>query len=542
MRRRVIGRVRSWADVGATAVLPPYRQSQPPLRRAAVKTLFLCFCAGLGFFDGFVFAVFPPAIMIYLALPVLLLALIVIWALPDFPTGPTRLLGLMFFAYSVIIPLWPNYLALSLPGLPWISFRRLLIFPMALVFFIGLSTSPPLRAAIREAFLRAKVLPVLVLVFAAMQLITIGISKSPFGSLNIVLDSMFGAIIPFFIGLWLFQDSGRAYRWQAAIVWAALALCVIGALEWANQGVLWANHIPSFLAVGDEAVQRILEPDFRDGRYRVTTTYSVSLAFAEFLAFATPFVIHRIFRARCIPKLVLWAAMDLLLLLVIVSTQARLGIVGWLAAHIFYFGIWSFRRWRFTKGDMISPALSLMYPAGAILFLISLFTVDAVKFRVLGGGSTRFSDDARREQFELFWPELFGNPIGHGAGQSGVELGFTTPDGLITVDSYFITVGIDYGVVGLIAFFGGLLFAIYQLGRVAFDRPYDSEDDPLPVATMLVVALLIRSVLSQADNLALINITLGMAAAVLVREARNGAVNTAAGAAAPLALQARPTN
>lgn len=518
MRARMTQSLRQWLGATTVTVLPPFRQARSALRQVTLKTLFLGCCALLGFLYGLVFAVFPPAVMVYLALPVVLLALIVIWALPDFPTGPTRLLGALFFTYTLIIPLWPNYLALTLPGLPWISLRRLTIFPMALIFFICISTSKRFRGSLRGLFDSASMLPGFILALVAIQLLTIPISPTPSGSLNIVLDSVFGAIIPFFVAAWLFQDSGKAFRWQSAMLWSALALCAIGVLEWVNQQVLWAEHIPSFLAVGDEAVQRILEPDFRDGRYRVTTTFTVALAFAEFLAFATPFLLHRLFRSQSVFGLCFWAAADLFLLAIIISTQSRLGMVGWLVAHGFYVCIWAFRRWRFTKGDMLAPALSLMFPVGAFLFFIGMFTVDAIKYRTIGGGSTGLSDDAREQQFDLFWPKLLENPIGYGAGQSGIRLGFRTPEGLYTVDSYFISVGIDYGVVGLIAFFGSIGFAIYALTRIAFDRTFETEDDPLPLATMLLVAVVIRSVLSQTDNLPLIFIALGMAAAFLVRE------------------------
>jgi len=518
MRGAMTSGLRRFLSGTPVSVLPPFRQARSPLRKVALKTVFLGCCAMLGLLYGLVFAVFPPTIMVYLALPVILLSLVVIWALPDFPTGPTRLLGLLFFAYSLILPLWPNYLALTLPGLPWISLRRLTIFPMALIFFICISTSRSFRSYLRELFNQSSVIPTLVLFFLVIQLITVPISPTTFGSLNIVLDNVFSSIIPFFIGVWLFRDEDRAFTWQSAMLWSALVLCAIGAAEWVNQQVLWANHIPPFLAVGDDAVQRILEPDFRDDRYRVTTTFTVSLAFAEFLAFFTPFVVHRLFRARALIGLCFWAMADLFMLAIIVSTQSRLGIVGWLIAHAFYVCVWAFRRWRFGKGDILAPALSLMFPIGAFLFFIGMFTVDAIKYRTIGGGSTGLSDSAREQQFDMFWPKLLENPIGYGAGQSGIKLGFTTAEGLYTVDSFFITIGIDYGIVGLFTFFGAIVYAIFALTRASFTRDFTVRDDPLPVATMLLVALVIRSVLSQTDNLPLVFIALGMAAATLMRE------------------------
>lgn len=533
MRDRVLGPPASWLGREAPHVLPPFRQQRAPARRHLVKGLFLACCAILGVLYGFVYAVFPPFFMVYLAMPVLLLTLLVIWALPHLPNGPTRLLAGMFFAYALIVPLWPNYIALSLPGLPWISFRRLIIFPMALVFFICVSTSERFRHSFKDLRALAGEVPRFILALVAIQLITVPLSNSPFGSLNSIVDFTFGSIIPFFIGTWYFRDVPRAYRWQAAIVWAALLLCGIGILEWMNQRVIWADHIPSFLAVDELTLQRITQPYFRDGQYRVTGTFSVALAFAEFLAFATPFVLHRLFASTGLFAKLAWGAADLLLLAVIISTQSRLGIVGWLVGHAFCVCLWSFRRWLFTKGDLLATAVALAFPAGAFLFFVAMFTVPAIKYRTIGGGSTSLSDDAREIQFDMFWPKFFGNPIGHGAGQSGTELGFRTAEGLYTVDSYFITIGMDYGVVGIVSFFGALVYAIYALSRTALSRPQAPDEDPVPLAAMLLVALVIRSVLSQTDNLPLIFMGLGMAAAALARERQRAAAIQHAGEPKP---------
>ena len=58
-------------------------------------------------------------------LPLAALGLLVIWTLPEVRWAPTRTLRWAFYASFIGLICWPNYLAISLPGLPWITVIRL---------------------------------------------------------------------------------------------------------------------------------------------------------------------------------------------------------------------------------------------------------------------------------------------------------------------------------------------------------------------------------------------------------------------------------
>lgn len=513
----VADRVVDWLGRGAVATLPPFRQERPPLRRAFVKTLFLAFCAFLGFFYGFVFAVFPPAIMVYLALPVILLAVVVIWALPDQGRAPVRLLTRLFFAYLVIWVLWPNYLAIQLPGLPWISMRRVFGFPLALIFLICLSVSGRFRHELAEALTGLPALWKLVTAFLAIQWLTIALSPTPFGSLNIVLNNTILNVSTFFIAAWIFSRAGGANRWANLVAFTAVVLGIIGPLEYFQQKVLWADYIPSFLAVTDESVQRTLSGQIRDGAYRIVTTFSVPLSMAEYLAFATPFVLQKLVSKRGPLWKLFYIAIDLLILTAAVMTGARLGIVGWIVAHAVFGCLWAFRRWRSEKADALGPALALGLPALALAFSVAMFTVPAIKNRTIGGGSTTLSDQGRKEQFNRAVPIVLRNPIGHGAGRSGEVLQFRTASGLLTVDSFVISLLLDFGVAGFLVFASMLLYPMIQMAIFSLRRRTDELDLALAIAAALAVYINVRLVLSQDDNAAIVYMLLGMATALAAR-------------------------
>lgn len=510
-------------------VLPNYRRQRSRLERLFKHGGFLALCVALGLFYGFFYTLFPPQLLIYLLIPILVLALLVIWALPDTPRAPTRLLVRLFFIYFLVMILWPNYLAIQLPGLPWMTLRRLLAFPMAGVALICYSTSSGFRAELAETLRATRPLGWMVGAFTLVQLLVIFFSDAPAFSFNFTLNYWFASTAVFFIAAWALSSGERAEMLIRAMIGTAIFLCLLAAAEYRNQGVLWAGHIPGFLQVQDEVMNRYLTAAVREGKYRAVTTFSVSLAFAEYLAIVTPFVIHKLMKSKGIWAVLAWGVLDIALLAVINLTQSRLGILGWVTAHALYGCIWAFRRWRTHRTDLIAPAVSLVYPAGALLFFIGMFTVPAIRNRTIGGGSTGFSDDSREVQFAMLWPRLFDNPFGYGGGRSGDILGYRLPGGLLTVDSYIISLVLDYGVIGLFLFAGTLIYASAKMMQLTWRTSANEADLALPLACALVVIIQIRLVLAQMDNLPLIYMLLGMAVALAWR-ARSAAEKSPAAA------------
>ena len=130
----------------SAAPLRPYLDDpQSPNHRTARRILLfgvVIFCL----FYGLVFAFFAPYLLPLIATPVVVLAAATMWALPDVNRAPTRALEGLFLAFFAALILWPNYLAIAVPGLPWITLLRLSGFPLAGVLLICVSTSTDFRA------------------------------------------------------------------------------------------------------------------------------------------------------------------------------------------------------------------------------------------------------------------------------------------------------------------------------------------------------------------------------------------------------------
>jgi len=439
-----------------------------------------------------------------LVLPGLFLVL-VLWVMPATDRVPERLLEFLFFAFLVVLVVWPNYVALSLPGLPWITLIRLIGFPLASVLIICCFVSGKFRATIRVPLTASPLITKLFIAFLVFQVLSVVFSKDPSESLNKLIIAQITWTAIFFSACYVFAKPGRATLWAALMCLTALFVALIGLREHSQGQVLWAGHIPSFLKVGDEVVRRILTPHFREytGRYRTLSTFSTPLGFAEFLALALPFVLHFAVEAR---RLVIRVAAILaipFLIYVVLLTDSRLGMVGCLTALLFYGLIWSIRRWRSERKSIFGPAIALAYPLIIVGTVGLTFVSHRIHAVVWGGDATQQgSTDVRREQLTIALPKIASRPWGYGMQMAAETVGYKTPGGILTLDSYYLTIALEYGVLGFIVFYGMFGTAIFAAGRVVLSR---TEVDPevgllVPAGLALVNFFIIKSVFSQDDN------------------------------------------
>ena len=167
-------------------ILRPYTRPGPGrLVQAAFLLAFMGFCLFFGFFYGLT----TPYLIKQLVIPVILLALLTVWALPDTRTAPTGMLYGLSFAFIIVLFLWPNYLAVALPGLPWITLMRLVGAPLALVLAISYSMSPDFRAQMKEALNATPLVYKLLAGFVLIQVVTIAFSDEKDQSIQRVINA-----------------------------------------------------------------------------------------------------------------------------------------------------------------------------------------------------------------------------------------------------------------------------------------------------------------------------------------------------------------
>ncbi len=506
--------------------LAPYKTddeaARRDLRRAWIIAGVTLFCL----FYGLAFGLLGQVLALPLTAPLVVMALVAIWALPGVRTAPVGTLRWLLVASMVSLVLWPDYLALALPGLPWITMVRLANFPLVIVFLLCLSQSRDFRSQLLSVLTPTPGIWKVFLAFVAYQTLSIGLSHNPFFSVDRWLVAQISWTAVFFASAYVFMRPGRVER-MASVLWVmAIIIFGIGVMEWRHSQLPWANHIPSFLQIDDDRVRAAIKGGGRasDGVYRVKTTFSTSLGLGEYLALTMPFVVHfAVGQYRWPIRTAALATIPLLLFLAKVS-GSRLGLIGCLLALLFYGGVWAVLRWKRHRTSLLAAAVTLAYPAFGALALASTFVVGRIRHVVWGTGSQQFSDQSRKDQWHMGIPKLLSHPQGHGIGMGGDALGYFTPQGLETVDSYYLTVLMEYGFIGFILYFGTFLFAIYYAGLYTWNNNRNNKEYTflIPLAIAVTNFFIVKSVFSEASNHPLVFMMLGMISALVWRMHEEG--------------------
>ncbi|MGL4541280.1 MAG: O-antigen ligase family protein, partial [Polymorphobacter sp.] len=242
-----------------------------------------------------------------------------------------------------------------------------------------------------------------------------------------------------------------------------------------------------------------------------------SLTFAEFLALCMPIILHFIATTHSTRNRLLSLAGYALFTWGIWVSGSRLGVVGWFESHFLYLLFWSARRMYFNKSDMIAPALTYGFPAMFIGFWALVATWQRLRTKIFGTGAAKSSDDARRIQRDMAIPKILKHPIGYGSGQGARELNYRNPAGDGSIDSYFLVLGLDYGILGFIGYFGFFLSGAWTGLKSYFQT--DDEEILLsgPLAMSLLVSAVIKLVLAQEQMQPLVFLFMGAIMALAYR-------------------------
>ena len=102
----------------------------------------------LGFLVGFSAVILPPTGTFGIVAAV---GLVLLWVTPDLPQPPARSLPIVFAVVVFCMLCIPNYYAIDIPGLPWITFRRLSLIALIVPFAIAAGGSSRFRADIAKS-------------------------------------------------------------------------------------------------------------------------------------------------------------------------------------------------------------------------------------------------------------------------------------------------------------------------------------------------------------------------------------------------------
>lgn len=500
----------------APPVLAPFRPVRTPREERKRRRRLLIAIAIIGLIYGFLVSIFPVAWYLYMAMPILFLAGLVIWALPERDSFPERTLEALFFGVFLSLFLWPNYLAIELPGLPWITMIRLWAAPLFLVFVVSLSTSPVFRHRIREAFSASPWLLRLMVAFVVIQFLTLPLSGRLGDSFNKLLDAQFTWTTIFFVSAFVFMKPGRPRLWATLFCSTAVALALLAIVELRSNRVLWAGEVPSFLSIEDERVQAIMAGGrrFASGIYRLQSTFGTSLNFAEFLGYTTPFFIYFLITTRSVLLRLAIIAYLPFSFWIIRGTDSRLGVIAFFGSLMLYLLLWGLKTWMKRREHLFAPLVVLTYPVLAAAFFALTLVWRRLGNMVWGGGPQQASNEARKQQYASGFPKILSNPVGNGIGEGAVTLGHTNLGGTLTIDSYYLAIALEYGILGFFVYYGLVVTGIWQAVKYGLQSVGEEAELLIPCAVMLTIFVVVKGVLAQDDIHSVMFMVLGMVAAL----------------------------
>jgi hypothetical protein len=275
--------------------------------------------------------------------------------------------------------------------------------------------------------------------------------------------------------------------------------------EFHIQRVPWIDHLPWFVKLDPDLLETLMDSQSRAGTdiYRVRGPFAASLFFSEFLTMAFPFFLYFMVKERRVLPFLALAAGTFGCMVVMFLTNARSAILGALVAFVLYPIYYAIRRRAQHERSIVGASVLMAYPVVmAVTGALVLFWPRAHNM-ILGGGQHQASSDARAEQWRMGIPKLLSHPLGHGVGRGNTALGFFNPAGKGTVDTYYLTVMLDSGLLALPLFLLTFLIPAWLAFKYYRDAKTPEQQILAPLSIAIINFVIVKSVLTSEANIPL---------------------------------------
>ncbi|WP_191252575.1 O-antigen ligase family protein [Kordiimonas sediminis] len=476
------------------------------------------FVAALSLFCGFVIAAFATSSLRLLIPIAVIIILFCIWALP---AKEKSLEGFIIFGTStfvVVFLFFPPYLSvLPIPGNAWIGAPRIVLYLTIGVFLIGLSTSRKIKANIFNVYQNNRRLCQCILALLAVQFT--GIFFSP-KILSIVWDLIKYTTYTIFPFLFIIATFTKFKQLKLLLILMVLSLPVWGILapvELKTGNIIYLEFMPGWAFGTDEVTQKILTPTYKGGNYRIKGPSITPLEFGELIGVILPITVALMMEKFNVAIRILGAIFYILGGLAVFYTGSRLGLIISIVGTVSYLFFWAVRLWIHDKKNLIGPAIASIYPAFVIALVSVILASNKLHNIILGGGDTAASTNARFKMWEKGFPIIFERPLfGHGFSTAATVLNYRDFQGNVQIDSYWLSVFLDSGLLGggifAVLFFLAIRnsMQLYLFTKVAHEGfPYTNA-----LASSFIAFIVGKLVLSQDANHSLIYIFLAILCSV----------------------------
>ena len=418
----------------------------------------------------------------------------------------------MLAIYIGAYVIWPPYVALTLPVLPFITPARVLLLLLLAGWIFTTATARSVHTRLWERLDRSKPLWIAILVIIAFRILAIPYSADPALATKSLLDQCLSLFLPLIVALTLIESERDIALIGRVLIIAALAISLTVIYEAITKHNLFVDHLSKLVSYKARWLDLILTPTLRsNGKFRTQGPFTVPLSLAEFFTLVIPFLFYAFDKAKNLFARMGFVALMALFEFGIISTDSRTAMV----TSVCLFGFYAVFRGAIylrahPKGDL-KPLMFLFVAFIAMCIPVVLVFM----LNKLGLGETLAAHGTRGAQLALGIPKVLKQPIiGYGSGMAGYVLDYKADGVHLTIDNYYLSVALDAGIPALLAQWvlqGWLLWTslngALRSSDIGRGRVY------LTFFLYFVSFTLLRSTLSQTDNLSLSYIMMGVFAA-----------------------------
>jgi hypothetical protein len=466
-------------------ILPPYMRRVDDWRHFGFRSAAVAGVLLYAMFMGFWIAIFGTIVLQPFIAVLGILFLVALWMIEDSRVNYRTWMTGIFLFFIGAVAIWPAYLAVDIPGLPWITPPRLTLAIMMFGLLLQMSQSSLARAEVVDVAKAAKPALIFYAIFWCFALGTAAVASSPMKSFTYSLNFIILWNMSFIAALWLFIDEEVMPKAVRLLMYSIAFIFVLTVFEYIQRRPIWFDHIPAFLQIDGALFGTLMQEQARlgDDRYRARGNFGVHLYFAQFVLMLVPFMVHASFVEKGKRQV---AALALLLFALVICwmTNTRTAMTGYIVVVAGSVGLYALRRFLnpTSKADMVAPSLFMAAPAGIVVMGVLIALSPRLQSMTLGGAQHAGSDVVRDNQWRKAIEAITNNPLGHGGESSGPIAGRPGADGIWIVDSTWINFLVDFGVVGTAAFaiFAGL--AMFYGVQLYLQRIDESTDLSGPAA------------------------------------------------------------
>ncbi len=423
-------------------------------------------------------------------------------------TRPFLYMLVAFFAAYVV---WPPYVAITLPALPFITPGRALLFALLVGWIFTAATARSIHRRLFERLSLAKTLWISILILIVFEGLAIPYSPEPAMAAKAFLDQGLSLFLPLVVAVTLIDSERDIDLIARVLLIAAVFIGLTVVYEAFTRHNIFVTYLSKLVSYRAPWLDEILRPSVRmNGTFRTQGPFTVPLSQAEFFTLLIPFALNAFDSAKNGFARLGAVLMAALFEFAIISADSRTAMV----TSVFLIGLYAILRGAMflranPKADL--KPLMMLFVAFVVLCVPVALVVMLIK---LGLGETLGEHGTRGAQLALGIPKILIRPfIGYGPDLGGLVLGYR-PDGVnLTIDNYYLSIALDAGLPALLAFIVLLSWMMITALIGALRAPIERGRIYLLFLLYFIGFALVRTTLSQSDNLSLSYIMMGVFAA-----------------------------